>query len=58
MPKLWYAHPAVYWPEALPLGNGSLGAMLFGGSSHERIALNEDTFWSGLRPPARSAGPP
>ena len=47
MPKLWYAHPAVSWPEALPLGNGSLGAMLFGGSSHERIALNEDTFWSG-----------
>ena len=47
MQKLWYAQPAAAWSEALPIGNGSLGAMLFGGSTHERIALNEDTFWSG-----------
>ncbi len=39
--------PAVYWTEALPVGNGRLGAMVFGGIEKERIALNEDTLWSG-----------
>lgn len=45
--KLWYQAPAYEWTEALPLGNGRLGAMVFGGADHERIALNEDTLWSG-----------
>ncbi|WP_150271395.1 glycosyl hydrolase family 95 catalytic domain-containing protein [Paenibacillus tepidiphilus] len=39
--------PAVYWTDALPVGNGKLGAMVFGGIEKERIALNEDTLWSG-----------
>lgn len=45
--KLWYNKPAKEWVEALPLGNGRLGAMVFGGTTTERIALNEDTLWSG-----------
>ena len=45
--RLWYAKPAGEWVEALPVGNGRLGAMVFGGISRERLALNEDTFWSG-----------
>jgi alpha-L-fucosidase 2 len=44
---LWYERPAARWVEALPIGNGRLGAMVFGGVSTERIQLNEDTFWSG-----------
>jgi len=47
MSKLWYLKPAAHWEEALPLGNGRLGAMVFGDPVHERIALNEDTLWSG-----------
>ena len=43
---LWYDRPAEAWTDALPLGNGRLGAMVFGGIGHERIALNEDTLWS------------
>ncbi len=47
---LWYSKPAASWShEALPIGNGRLGAMVFGGVGHERIALNEDTVWSGSR---------
>lgn len=42
-----YGSPAQIWEEALPIGNGRLGAMLFGGVDTERIALNEDTLWSG-----------
>lgn len=42
-----YYKPAVYWTEALPVGNGNLGAMVFGGVESERIQLNEDTLWSG-----------
>lgn len=42
-----YDSPAQIWEEALPIGNGRLGAMLFGGVDTERIALNEDTLWSG-----------
>lgn len=44
---LWYSKPAERWLEALPLGNGRLGAMLYGGSAVERIALSESTAWSG-----------
>ena len=46
---LWYAKPATTWNEALPLGNGRLGAMVFGRPDHELIQLNEDTLWSGHR---------
>ncbi len=44
---LWYRQPAAKWTEALPLGNGRLGAMMFGGVESERLQLNEDTLWSG-----------
>jgi len=45
--KLWYRSPARQWVEALPIGNGRLGAMVFGGVELERLQLNEDTLWSG-----------
>src|SRR3954453_5762052 len=45
--KLWYRQPAQQWVDALPIGNGRLGAMVFGGVEAERLQLNEDTFWSG-----------
>ena len=44
---LWYRSPASSWYEALPLGNGRLGAMVFGGAEDECIQLNEDTLWDG-----------
>jgi len=44
---LWYRQPAQKWLEAMPLGNGYMGAMVFGGIDQERIALNESSFWSG-----------
>ncbi len=44
---LWYRQPARDWLEAMPIGNGRLGGMIFGGVPHERIQLNEDTLWSG-----------
>ncbi|MDR3217387.1 MAG: glycoside hydrolase N-terminal domain-containing protein [Dysgonamonadaceae bacterium] len=44
---LWYRSPAKIWEEALPLGNGKLGAMVFGGVSDERLQLNENTLWDG-----------
>jgi alpha-L-fucosidase 2 len=44
---LWYRKPAERWLDALPLGNGRLGAMVFGGVEDEQLQLNEDTFWSG-----------
>lgn len=44
---LWYDVPAKKWEEALPIGNGRLGAMVFGKYGEERIQLNEDTYWSG-----------
>jgi alpha-L-fucosidase 2 len=46
---LRYREPALAWTEALPIGNGRLGAMVFGGTASERIALNEDTVWAGER---------
>src|ERR1700726_5124462 len=45
--ELWYRRPAERWLEALPVGNGRLGAMVFGGTQMERIALSESTAWSG-----------
>jgi alpha-L-fucosidase 2 len=45
--KLWYEQPATQWEEALPLGNGRLGAMVYGGVPGENIQLNENTFWAG-----------
>ena len=47
MLRLQYDRPAKNWNEALPLGNGRLGAMVFGGVAQEIVQLNEDTFWSG-----------
>ena len=45
---LWYNHPAKDWmTEALPIGNGRLGAMLFGGAPQERIQFNEESLWIG-----------
>lgn len=44
--KLWFKQPASNWNEALPVGNGRLGAMVFGGVSNERLQLNEETIWS------------
>src|SRR4051794_6885914 len=46
-PVLWYAQPAVKWEEALPIGSGRLGAMVFGGTADERVQFNEDTLWTG-----------
>src|SRR5271168_3573473 len=44
---LWYQQPAQKWTEALPIGSGRLGAMVFGGVPDERIQFNEDTLWTG-----------
>src|ERR1043165_7278835 len=44
---LWYDKPASEWTEALPIGNGRLGAMIFGGVATEQIQLNEDTLYAG-----------
>ena len=44
---LWYQEPGSFWTDALPLGNGRLGAMVFGGIRREIVQLNEDTLWSG-----------
>ena len=45
--KLWYNQPAVKWTEALPIGNGRIGAMVFGGIENDRIQFNEETLWTG-----------
>ena len=45
--KLWYREPARVWTDALPLGNGRLGAMVYGIPSVERLQLNEETIWTG-----------
>jgi alpha-L-fucosidase 2 len=60
--SLWYRQPADEWVQALPVGNGRLGAMVFGGMALERLQLNEDTFFSGgpynpINPEARDALP-
>ena len=50
---LWYDTPATDWErEALPIGNGTLGAMVFGGVARERIQFNEKSLWTGGPPPA------
>jgi alpha-L-fucosidase 2 len=45
--KLWYNKPAAKWTEALPVGNGRIGAMIFGGVEQDRIQFNEETLWTG-----------
>ncbi|SHE38879.1 alpha-L-fucosidase 2 [Cnuella takakiae] len=60
--ELWYQHPAGSWNEALPVGNGRLGAMVFGGIASERLQLNEESIWSGrpedfVHPEAKAALP-
>jgi len=60
--KLWYRQPAKAWVEALPVGSGKLGAMVFGGVGAERLQLNEDTLWAGgpyepINPEAHAALP-
>ena len=44
---LWYTQPATEWTQALPIGTGRLGAMVYGGIEQEHLQLNEDTLWSG-----------
>jgi len=46
-PSLWYSHPAAKWQNALPVGNGRLGALVFGRTDEEPISINEDTYWTG-----------
>ncbi|MBN1832074.1 MAG: glycoside hydrolase N-terminal domain-containing protein [Deltaproteobacteria bacterium] len=53
--KMWYDKPATVWNEAVPIGNGRLGAMVFGDPVNEKIQLNEETFWSGG--PSRNDNP-
>ena len=53
--QLWYPQPARNWNEALPIGNGRLGAMVFGGVTNERLQLNEETIWAGR--PNNNANP-
>jgi alpha-L-fucosidase 2 len=45
--KLWYKQPAIKWTEAIPIGNGRIGAMIFGGIENDRIQFNEETLWTG-----------
>lgn len=52
--EVWYDRPAVYWEEALPVGNGRIGAMVYGGVLREHIQLNEETIWSGAPTPSLS----
>ena len=51
---LWYDRPAQYWEEALPVGNGRIGAMVYGGVQRDQIQLNEETIWSGAPTPKLS----
>ena len=55
---LWYSSPAENWDNALPVGNGRLGAMVFGNPVNERIQLNEDSMWSGGPEWGNSKGTP
>ena len=60
--SLWYDRPASRWEEALPLGNGRLGVMVYGGCGREELQLNEETIWAGgphnnVNPAAREALP-
>lgn len=53
---LWYRNPARRWTEALPIGNGRIGAMIYGGIEDEKISLNEDTLWAGYPKDTTVAG--
>src|SRR5215471_894368 len=60
--SLWYRQPAAKWVEALAVGNGRIGAMVFGGINREQLQLNEGTLWAGgpydpVNPQAREAIP-
>ena len=44
---LWYSKPAPTWTYSLPIGNGHLGAMIYGGDKKEKVSLNHDEIWSG-----------
>lgn len=55
---LWHDHPASVWEEALPLGNGKLGAMVFGGIQNEVLQLNDNTLWSGYPNPGNNPNGP
>lgn len=60
--KVWFSRPAATWNEALPVGNGTLGAMVFGGIANERLQLNESSVWTGgpedfVNPQAKSSLP-
>src|SRR6185437_6489457 len=60
--SLWYRHPANKWEEALAIGNGRIGTMVFGGINRERLQLNEGTLWAGgpydpVNPDAKAALP-
>jgi alpha-L-fucosidase 2 len=60
--RLWYRQPAQVWTEALPVGNGQISAMVFGGVNEERLQLNEGTLWAGgpydpVNPEAKAALP-
>ena len=59
MSQIWFSKPAQNWNEALPIGNGRLGAMIFGGTAIDRFQLNDDSVWSGgmqqrINPDART----
>lgn len=58
MQRMFYDRPAETWLEALPLGNGRIGAMCFGGIGRDRIGLNDETLWSGSPETARSLSTP
>ena len=59
MSQIWFSKPAQNWNEALPIGNGRLGAMISGGTAIDRFPLNDDSVWSGgmqqrINPDART----
>jgi alpha-L-fucosidase 2 len=56
--ELWYTKPAAAWEEALPLGNGRLGAMVYGGIMTEHFSLNDNTLWSGAPLPGNAENGP
>ena len=53
---LWYDRPAAEWTEALPVGNGRLGGMLFGNPVEERLQVNEESLWGGTNVPNNNPG--
>src|SRR4051812_26445936 len=56
--KLWYTKPATIFEEALPLGNGKTGAMVYGGIVKEHFQLNDNTLWSGYPEPGNNPNGP